>query len=68
MGFLIAYYLLTIEIALATHTVGISEYRNGSGATGAEHLGAIGTLCFSDHRPHPCRERYMLFDVVVQSR
>ena len=64
-GFLLAYYLLTIEIALATHTVGtfrISYWKMGP--TELRILLAAGTLTLL-RSPYVqvFGERYLLFDV-----
>lgn len=65
VGFLIAYYLLTIEIALATHTVGtfrISYWKVGP--TELRILLAIGTLqLLRSPTVTLAGERYLLFDV-----
>jgi phosphatidylglycerophosphate synthase len=64
-GFLIAYYLLTIEIALATHTVGtfrISYWKFGP--TELRILLAIGTLqLLRSIDVSILGSRYLLFDV-----
>lgn len=64
-GFLIAYYLLTIEIALATHTVGtfrISYWKFGP--TELRILLAIGTLqLLRSAEVSILGSRYLLFDV-----
>ena len=64
-GFLIAYYLLTIEIALATHTVGtfrISYWKFGP--TELRILLAIGTLqLLRSAEVSIFGSRYLLFDV-----
>ncbi|MCA1652186.1 MAG: CDP-alcohol phosphatidyltransferase family protein [Acidobacteria bacterium] len=65
VGFLIAYYLLTIEIALATHTVGtfrISYWKVGP--TELRILLAIGTLqLLRSPTVALAGQRYLLFDV-----
>jgi hypothetical protein len=64
-GFLVAYYLLNIEIALATHTVGtfrISYWKFGP--TEMRILLAIGTLqLFRSVDVGILGSRYLLFDV-----
>jgi phosphatidylglycerophosphate synthase len=64
-GFLLAYYLLTIEIALATHTVGtfrISYWKMGP--TELRILLAAGTLMLlRSPYVHLFGERFLLFDV-----
>jgi archaetidylinositol phosphate synthase len=64
-GFLLAYYLLTIEIALAAHTVGVFRISYWKmGPTEMRILLAVGTLqLLRSAEVTLFGERYLLFDV-----